>query len=97
MVGKGRNDGDFCEVISPRPQIALGFRLCEAVARSLFPQRLGSEMANELQHNRDLSFMLPRMKTAKRVTWRISPRAHLLLAIKTWVVVNFGSYTSLAG
>ena len=60
MVGKERNDGGFCEMMFPRPQIALGFRLCEAVARSLFPQRLCAEIANELQHNSNLSLMHPR-------------------------------------
>ena len=39
MVEKGRNGGEFCGVVSLRPQIALGFRLCQAVVGPLFPPR----------------------------------------------------------
>lgn len=73
MVGKGRYGGDFCEVMSPRPQLTVGFRLCEVVAGPLFSQRLCAGVANELQHNGDLSLMLPRMKTEKWAIGRISP------------------------
>jgi len=38
-VGKGRNGGDFGEVVSPKSQIGHGLGLCEAVAGPLFPQR----------------------------------------------------------
>ena len=65
MVGKGKNGGDLCEVVSPRPQIVFGLRLCEAVAGPLFTQRLCAEIVSELQHNRNLSLILLRVKTKK--------------------------------
>jgi len=73
MVGKGRNGGALCEVVSPRPQIVFGLWLCEAAAGPLFTQRLCAEITTELQHNRDLSPILLRMKTDKRATGRIYP------------------------
>ena len=67
VVEKGGDGGDFCGVVSLRPQIALGFPLCQAVVGPLFPPRPRADIASELPHNRDLNLIFPRMKTEKPV------------------------------